>query len=122
MNKLYIKKAFINLLVFGIIMLPILVWAFTFENPFGSNRSLYTLVKNVADFIVQFAAAFVVLALIYSGYLFVSAQGEEGKITKAKGAFFWGVIGGLVILGSWALAEMVCETARSLGASVTSCN
>ena len=51
-----------------------------------------------------------VLALVYSGFLFVKAQGNPTEIETAKKAFFWTVVGGVVLLGSSILAGAIGGT------------
>ena len=50
------------------------------------------------------------LAIVYSGFLFVTAQGNPEKLTQARSAFFWAVVGGLILLGSWAIAAGIRAT------------
>ena len=56
----------------------------------------------------------VALAIIYCGFLFVSARGNTEKLTKAKEALLYTVIGAAILLGSWAIAIMISETVLSL--------
>ncbi|MCI0542171.1 hypothetical protein L0Y69_00230, partial [bacterium] len=48
--------------------------------------------------------------LIYSGFLFLTAQGDTTQLTKAKTSFVWAAIGTAVLLGAWALAEAIRGT------------
>jgi hypothetical protein len=52
----------------------------------------------------------VVIFIIYAGYLFVTAQGEEGKIQKARSALLWTIIGAGVILGAQIMARILQDT------------
>jgi len=56
----------------------------------------------------------VVIFIIYAGYLFVTAQGEEGKIQKARTALLWTIIGAGVILGAQIMAEILQDTLTEL--------
>lgn len=66
------------------------------------------------DAIAQIALPFVVLAVIYSGFLFVTARGNEDKLNKAKTAFFWTVIGALIVLGASAISAVIEGTITQL--------
>jgi hypothetical protein len=92
-----------------------------FQNPLSNNNNLFSLIYSVLSFITSIGAAIVVFMVIYSGFLFVSAQGDESKLTKAKSVFLWTIIGGVILLGAAALAEVVCNTATSLGATGLDC-
>jgi hypothetical protein len=48
--------------------------------------------------------------LIWAGYLFVTSQGDPGKLTTARRAFTWAVIGTAVVLGSWLIASVIQVT------------
>lgn len=62
----------------------------------------------------------VVLMIVYTGYLFLAAQGNPNKLEEAKRALLWTVIGGLIVLGSYALALGIQATVNSLTASSSS--
>jgi hypothetical protein len=54
------------------------------------------------------------LAIIYSGFLFVFARGNSEKLGKAKDALLYTLIGAAILLGSWAIAEMIQATVTGL--------
>ena len=94
-------------------------------NPLGSQASsLPALVTEIMQFVVRIGAIVVVFMLVYTGYLFVVAQGNEKKITDAREALKWVVIGALILLGAQAISIGICETANALstGGSVVSCS
>jgi hypothetical protein len=77
--------------------------------------------NNLPDFlyaILQAAILFlfpiVVLMVVYTGFLFVQAQGNPEKINKARQSLLWTIIGGLIVLGSYALALMIESTVTSI--------
>jgi hypothetical protein len=86
-----------------------------------SEESIIGLINKLVDAIITIGSVIVVFFVIYSGFLFVTAQGKEDQITKAKSAFFWAVIGGVVLLGAKVLSGVICTTAKELGASNLSC-
>jgi hypothetical protein len=61
--------------------------------------------------------------LVYVGYLFVVAQGNDTKLSEAKQALLYTVIGALILLGAQAIAIGICQTTSALatGGSVISC-
>lgn len=90
--------------------LPVVVFA-EFSNPLKSSLS------TVAGFTEAFlkAAVFImfpiaVVFVVYSGFLFVSAQGNSEELAKAKRNFFWTIIGVALLLGAWALAVLIKGT------------
>lgn len=86
----------------------------TINNPIGPN-SLNELIVAVLEFIVRLGAIVVVFFVIYSGFLFVKAQGDPGKLSEAKSTFTYTIIGGVILLGAQVIAEVIKNTARQLG-------
>lgn len=85
-------------------------------NPFSGGDSLFALMKTIIDkVILPIGGVLAVLAFIYSGFLYVMAQGNESKIKEAHQALLWTSIGTAVLLGSWVLASVVCNTIAGLG-------
>lgn len=62
---------------------------------------------------VQILMPFVVLAFIYSGFLFVRAQGNDKVLKDAKTAITWSFIGALILFGAWGFAEMIGKTVQT---------
>lgn len=90
-----------------------------FENPISGIKDIYSLIYAILDFVAKAGSIVVIVMIIYSGFLFVKAQGNESEISKAKETFFWSVIGAIILLGAKALALVVCNTANGLGAGVS---
>ncbi len=90
-----------------------------FSNPISGIDNIYKLIYAILDFVAKAGSIVVIFMLIYSGLLFVKAQGNESEISKAKSTFFWSVIGAIILLGAKALALVVCNTANGLGAGVS---
>ena len=83
------------------------------QNPVGFN-SLRALVVAILDVIVQIAVPLAALFLIYSGYLFVSARGDETKLKEAKSIFMWTLVGIAVLLGAKVLSGIIEETIEQI--------
>ena len=121
---------FINkkLLLITIFVLVVFMPAFSFAQvtqPIG-NTATTTInnpisVNNINDFIkvilvgvIKIGIPIVALAIIYSGFLFVSAQGNPEKLKEAKRALMYTLIGAAILLGSWAIAQIISETVLAL--------
>jgi hypothetical protein len=66
------------------------------------------------DALVVIAFPFIVLAVVYAGFLFVSAQGNEEKLKTAKRVFVWVIVGSLIILGASLLSNVIGGTVDKL--------
>lgn len=87
----------------------------TLINPLNSGTSLESFLGNIMDFIIRIGSVVVILMIVYVGYLFVIARGNESKITEARKALLWTVIGALVLLGAKAISSGILATVQSLG-------
>ncbi|HYF29211.1 MAG TPA: pilin [Candidatus Paceibacterota bacterium] len=76
--------------------------------------SLEQLLEAVLAAIVRIGTIVLTLALVYVGFLFVVAQGNEEKIRNARSALLWTVIGGLILLGASALGQVIKATVNSI--------
>jgi len=83
-------------------------------NPLGSVNNLWDLLKNIFTALIDLAIPVAILYLVYSGYLFVTAGGDEKQINTAKENFKWTVVGIAVLLGARALVDMLKATITGL--------
>lgn len=90
------------------------------QNPFKSGTdSLFSLMKAVVNnIILPVGGVLTVLAFIYSGFLYVMAQGNESKLATAHKSLLYTSIGTAILLGSWVLANLICQTIGQLGGPI----
>ncbi|HEY9583043.1 MAG TPA: pilin [Candidatus Paceibacterota bacterium] len=86
-----------------------------FDNPLGSTSSFSALIEKVLEVLIQIGIPVLVVFIVYAGFLFVTAQGNEKKIEDAKSALFWAVIGGAVLVGAKVIATVVKQTVGVIG-------
>lgn len=80
-------------------------------NPFKGGCSLYDLLQAVIkNILLPIGVVLAVLSFIYSGFLYVTAQGNQTKIQTAHRALLYSAIGTAVLLGAWAIAEVIQGT------------
>ena len=85
------------------------------KNPLGSKfENLNSFVKTLLEGLIKILIPVIALAIIYAGLLFVTARGNTEKITTAKNALLYGVIGAGLVLGAWALAQLISDTVIKL--------
>ena len=83
------------------------------ENPIKVG-TLTELLQKAIDIVWKLGIPVIVLVIIYTGFLFVAAQGNPTKLIKAKDALLWVIIGSAVVLGSWVLAKALAGTVKNL--------
>jgi len=76
--------------------------------------SLGEFIHTLLNLAIQIGIPLSAVSFIWVGFTFVTANGEEGKITKAKEAFTWTVIGTMVLVGAWAIATAIQGTINTL--------
>lgn len=84
-------------------------------NPLGSIETISALIGKILDIVVQIGLPAIALAIVYTGFLFVKARGNETELTQAKTTLFWTVIGAAVILGAFVIQTAIQGTVTELG-------
>jgi heme/copper-type cytochrome/quinol oxidase subunit 2 len=90
------------------------------KNPLNAN-DLWALVGSVLDFIIRIGAVVIIFMVVYVGFLFVTARGDPAKLTTARQALLWTIVGALILLGAKAISIGVCETVKALSTSNVGC-
>ena len=84
------------------------------NNPLKDIHSIPQFIMRVVDVVLMVATPLIAVFLMYAGFLFVSAKGNEQQITKAKSVFLWSCIGAAVILGAKIFSYAIQGTIDSL--------
>ncbi len=84
------------------------------DNPLGTTKSVPELVRRFLDIVLKIGVPIVVLAIIWTGYLFIAARGKPEQLKKAKDSLFYTLIGAFVLLGAYAIAEAVVSTINAI--------
>lgn len=82
-------------------------------NPICAS-SFQDLIQKLLKIVLDIGVPVATLFIIYSGFLFVKAQGNPEKLKEAKETFFWTIVGTAVLLGAWVLAQAIAGTVESL--------
>jgi hypothetical protein len=85
----------------------------TLVNPLGS-KTLTALIADLLKIVAQLGAVICVFFIIYSGFLFIKAQGDPGELKTAKSVFLWSVVGTAVLLGASVVADIIIGTVNSV--------
>ncbi len=91
-------------------------------NPFncggvGGNCNLFIFINTIVDrVLLPIGGILVVLAFIYSGFMYVMAQGKPTDIEKANKALLYTAIGAAILLGARVLSAVIANTVNSLRA------
>lgn len=77
--------------------------------------TLFEFVTEVLSIVIKIGIPVVSLALIFSGYMFLTAQGDEKKLTDAKKGIVWTTVGGAILLCAVVIATIINNTIGQLG-------
>jgi hypothetical protein len=106
-----LKKIFLTAVLLG--FSGIVSAQTTLPNPIN-QRTFAGFIQQIANIAAYIGGVVAVIMIIWSGFLFVTARGDERKLATAKTAFTWTVIGAAVLLGAYAIATAVIAVVTSV--------
>lgn len=85
------------------------------KNPLGNIDTIQEFVNKLLELVIQIGTPILVLAIVYTGFLFVKARGNSGDLEKAKASLWWTVIGAAIVLGAFVISSAIQATINNLG-------
>ena len=73
----------------------------------GANSDLQGSINTIINFVTGFFAVLAVIAIIIGGVQMTASQGDAGKVKKAKDTILYGIIGLVICLAAFAIANFV---------------
>jgi hypothetical protein len=89
--------------------------AITLINPLKAGTSLESLLNSIMDFVIRLGTIVVIVMLVFVGYKFVAARGNDAKLVEARKMLLWTIIGALVLLGAKAISMALLATVQAIG-------
>ncbi|KKR80352.1 MAG: hypothetical protein UU28_C0042G0010 [Parcubacteria group bacterium GW2011_GWD2_40_9] len=82
----------------------------------GADEMIYNPLGTAAlsELAIEIGIPIAALFIIYSGLMFVTARGNEEKLKKAKTGLMWSLGGTAILLGAWAITEVLKDTIELL--------
>lgn len=77
----------------------------------GNLNSIIGGILNVA---MGFLGVIAVLIILYGGFIWMTAGGEQDKVDKAKKMIYAGIIGLVIIFAAYAIAMFVMSNLRAI--------
>jgi len=87
----------------------------TLENPLNVD-TIEELIEGILNIVLILAVPVIVFFIIYAGFLYATARGNPEQVKKATTALTYAIIGGVLIIGSVAIAEIVKDLVSSFEA------
>lgn len=82
------------------------------KNPFAFG-TVEELVNKILDIVIKVGTVLALFFLIYAGFLYVTAGGNETKLKAAHATFLATLIGVAIILGAKAISVLLQNTANT---------
>lgn len=76
------------------------------ENPLEVT-TIEGLLVAILNILIIIAIPLIVFYIIYAGFLYVTARGNAAQVEQATRALTYAIIGGVLIIGAVAIAEIV---------------
>ncbi len=83
------------------------------DNPL-KNDDLFAFINSIIDAALKIGAVVAVLAIIFAGFMFVTAQGDEEKIKTAKRILLYAAIGIVILLGARVISDVIINTVKGV--------
>ena len=90
------------------------VMSITLQNPLGTTSTLPAFITSVMKGIVQLLTPVIVIMFLWTGFLFVKAQGKAEELTAAKKSLTYTIIGAALVLGASGFALILQATFTNL--------
>jgi len=100
----------------GLMLLPFAVKAATIDSTLGLNiasssglgsQDIRTTIATIINVALSLLGVVVLVIIIYGGFLWMTAGGNDEKVGEAKKWIFGGIIGLVIILSAYAIASFV---------------
>ncbi len=110
-----LQKYLLSILSLCVFAAPLTLFA-AYINPIAlpGVDNIPSLLLALVDLILLLGVPVLVICIIYSGFLFVTAGGNESQVQKARFVFMWTIIGALVLFGAKGLALAIEATVLAL--------
>lgn len=113
------KKTFIGLFLLGLVLFPSFVFGQGLQNALGNLQevaepagvseqgNIGSIIGSVINAALTLVGVIFLLLMVYAGYLWMTARGEEDQINKAKRIIVGTVIGLVVVVSAYAITIFV---------------
>lgn len=117
-SKYLLSLAILSLLVLPILSLPALAQS---SDPYGTSQvnagvngalggqgqDLRTVIGRIINLVLSFLGVIAVVIILMGGFKWMTAAGNEDKVSEARKLLVAGIIGLVIILAAWAVSTYV---------------
>ncbi|MBI2038704.1 MAG: TrbC/VirB2 family protein [Candidatus Niyogibacteria bacterium] len=114
-SRLLLKTLAFPIVNLGLGVPLALAQSVTLDNPLKFN-TFSAIIQEIAKIVTMVGLPVIALFIVYAGFLYVTARGNETKVKKAHDTLLWTVVGAAIIVGAYAIATAIEKFAQSLSA------
>src|SRR5581483_8838209 len=96
------KKKVIAISSLILVALPTVIFALTLPNQPNPGKTvsidIWTIINSILTFLWLIFVGVAIFMFIWAGFLFLTAHGDPTKISTARKAVIWGVVGVIVAM------------------------
>lgn len=74
---------------------------------YGETTDIYTTIGDIVNVVLSLTGIIFLTIIFYGGLRWMTARGDEAKITKAKDAMLAAIIGFILVTAAYALSSFV---------------
>lgn len=97
-------------LVLALLVFPGLAQAATFTSPLKGDVTLDTIFTNIVNALLTAAGVFAIGGIVFAGFKYITAFGDETKVGQAKKIIFYSIVGLTIIILSRVILQFVGYT------------
>ncbi|OGZ11572.1 MAG: hypothetical protein A3D67_00200 [Candidatus Lloydbacteria bacterium RIFCSPHIGHO2_02_FULL_51_22] len=88
---------------------------FTLSSPLKDIGGIPALINAlITNIVLPLGVSVATIAIIYAGFLYVKAAGNENEVKKVHGIIWWTLVGTAVLLGASVIARLIEGTINQL--------
>ncbi|MBP9869690.1 hypothetical protein KBC59_04000 [Patescibacteria group bacterium] len=85
----------------------------------GTTTDLPTIIGAVVNILLTLVGVLLLAYLLYGGFMWMTAAGDEGKVKKARSLISNAIIGLVIIVSSFAIASFVLDRLSQISTGVS---
>lgn len=71
--------------------------------------TIYSIVGNIITMVLSFLGIIFLILMVYAGYLWMMAQGNDEQVTRARNMITAAIIGLVIVVSAYAISYFVIE-------------
>ncbi len=83
------------------------VWGSCVQGGVATLACIPVVLQNIINFLILFGGVVCVFLIVFSGYKYITSEGDPEKVSSARKTIFYAIGGFLLVLGSFLLLNII---------------